>query len=555
MRRKKISGAKMQRRCFHRLSYSPFLCMVHLLVCWTVIVGCVALFSMRTPFAGLYQWDMNKILREDRARHARAMRLFQSLANRTHNRRIFLEDDGAFDQVQKCARNMWHRYNQSRHEEKTRNQTQETGNAANGTKELILNGTNSSKDSMNTRNDNSPRRRMHVSHAPHKEDSEKISVHNSSQSSDIGETFRTARSSQSPLFCIIVYTASRKSNASEHDYLTQTVGSIVADLGPEERHETVIMVHDTGMINRSNAIATDRLNRVIPVIKRQHDDWSRDRYPGENEWIRAQQSLDYANALFHCECTGAQYTIVLEDDVLCTKSFFRKLSARLNKLNTSDPSWGLLKLFETSEYHGWEFYDIPFIVGLSCMCGTLFTVPLAMMMRREALCNTTSVHEVYMYFFDLLSAFIMRLKGSQSSTTSSSSSSSSSKWRPSAEQKYVCTVFVFSCTAAAACVLFIGKIHFFGMPHGTFPSTMGCCSPAHCYKTSSVSEIASYLLDHRVEDASDVLLSVWAKQAGLVEYIIRPDIFQHIGSWSSREDGNKGSTSRLHRSATWRPQR
>jgi hypothetical protein len=558
------------------LPHSTLIFTLHLLVFATMVVSFISVFAMLTPFTGLHRWDMKRISMEDRERHSRAVSLFDTLSNYTNKGRIFLKDDRALSAVQECAQALWEQQKERRNDTENSSSSieandgnEEAGATAPsmdekkaeagtsiGSRRLLNNDEERSESSKGETQKINDRRIA-------KDQSDTIAVGPRSHDQKQGTsttTFSSAGLTPSPMFCIVMCTAHRKSNELEHDYLTQTIGSLVADLRLEDVPQTVVLVHNTGVKNRSNTAGIARLRGIVPVITWEEDDWPRDRYGSDFDWARGQQSMDYANSLRHCACTGAKYTVVLEDDVVPTRGYWHKLRRRVAELDAKDPSWALMKLFETSEYSGWEIDDTFFIILFSCVFGALLTIPVAIIHRFRALRSKYSLGAGSAHHVDMDTNTDMACTGQNHNTCSSKrddfSHTNVITWRLTRQEQLEVLIFFIICSiSTAVSVISIGKIHFFGSPRGVVPTKLGCCSPAHVYKTSDALDLSEYLLENRIKDATDVVIFWWAERNRRLQYTLHPNLFQHIGSWSTREDGNKGTGMRLHRSATWEPER
>ncbi|KAH9256130.1 hypothetical protein BASA81_005906 [Batrachochytrium salamandrivorans] len=98
-------------------------------------------------------------------------------------------------------------------------------------------------------------------------------------------------------------------------------------------------------------------NEVLEIAPRQLQDFARGLLPivdtSREYWGLRRQRLDYALALLVCLQTKARHCLVLEDDSLLSPQTIVQLQR--NYLSKLQSSFGLLRLFRTDHFSGWEW--------------------------------------------------------------------------------------------------------------------------------------------------------------------------------------------------------
>jgi hypothetical protein len=153
-----------------------------------------------------------------------------------------------------------------------------------------------------------------------------------------------------------------------HPTLHYSLSSLVTSMTYEEKLYTKIVVYNTARPSSLHKYAQELSQARIPfleVINSSRFDselYSKMTQFGKayHKWIWM-ESLDYLSALSLCQTTNSSYILILQDDLIFTRQFFKKLrSALKNQHNCSS-----IRLFKSDFWDGWQLEDAPFLIFLS----------------------------------------------------------------------------------------------------------------------------------------------------------------------------------------------
>eukprot|EP01083_Nonionella_stella_P124494 375929_1 len=228
---------------------------------------------------------------------------------------------------------------------------------------------------------------------------------------------------------------------------------------------------------------------------------------------KAQKSTDNAEKMHYSECgteclrrSNADNVLLLEDDAVAARTFLPRLLSQIRALERRDPQWGLLKLFWSEVYMGWSADDVMWLI-VAMVLGILTPTAITLFRRR----NLKPAFAVLCY------------------------------------SALFCTVLLLS-------ALLIGKQNLWPpVPRGDGAhdvrgyagGTVSVSSVAITYRRELFEKLADSL---RSPKSNSVDLEAWdfVESRGLVPYLMQPNIFQHIGVFSSLKGHHQGWKKLFH---------
>ncbi|KAG0651790.1 hypothetical protein D0Z07_1964 [Hyphodiscus hymeniophilus] len=164
-------------------------------------------------------------------------------------------------------------------------------------------------------------------------------------------------SKQPPVMCIGVATVTRRGE----QYVRRTIGSILAGLTDEERHNVYLDIL-IGHTNHSiHPIAGEKWVGTLPnkVLAYEETDFARIRVWEAGGWYRNKTIFDYTYLLNDCYKTGAKYIAMLEDDTLAVEDWYPRALEALRNVEMEmarrpGKKWVFLRLFYAEDLFGWN---------------------------------------------------------------------------------------------------------------------------------------------------------------------------------------------------------
>jgi hypothetical protein len=214
-------------------------------------------------------------------------------------------------------------------------------------------------------------------------------------------------------------------------------------------------------------------------------------------WDR--EIANYVRALDAC-APVSRYTLVLEDDAVAARDMPALLAAAVAHLealhHNATVDWAWIKLFHTDHFDGWSLDSLPTLLACAAAPAALAgAVVYARVSRNLALIVALQV---------LVAALIL--------------------------------------------LLGLGRQAWFrSAPPGLSVSNVSCCIPAQLYNNRIVPSIVSFLSDPPYVDPVDRLLDEFRARhnATLLQYMLVPHLFQHIGRYASYVGKNQGSWAKM----------
>ena len=332
-----------------------------------------------------------------------------------------------------------------------------------------------------------------------------------------------------PSLCLGVATVARPTT----QYITQTIGSLLGDLTPEERaqiHFIFFVAHTNPQVH---PVYQEAWTRTLPDTQLTYIGLSAEQIDKLRKWeqekdYRSKGLFDYSHLLGACyERTSAPYVGILEGDVLAVKGWYPRAIAAAEHIDALDPfddpdtsgsvaepedkptaSWLYLRLFYTETYLGWNkeewssylFYSmLTFILTGAALIALRATFPYAL---SRPLSNP-NLALITLVFLPISIALYFALGRSTVTPLPQPS--------PAGVQK---------------------------MPN------FGCCGQGFIYARRMVPFVRRRI-EERVVDYIDMMMEAVAGRWGLDRWAVSPSLLQHIGGTSSKGDNYADERARM----------
>ncbi|RGP61670.1 alpha-1,3-mannosyl-glyco 4-beta-n-acetylglucosaminyltransferase c [Fusarium longipes] len=250
--------------------------------------------------------------------------------------------------------------------------------------------------------------------------------------------------------------------------------------------------------NISSSTETDKYRNVEPTASN----------PDQTLLRNDRVHRDYATLMSTCRETGAEYFILVEDDVIASRDWLGRLLDALDHLARADHSenWLYLRLFYSETYMGWNSEEWPiYLVRSLCfytMVLTVYFVIIAVDLRRRS----------HLFHFKSQSYNLLHL----------------TFW-----------------TASFIILYFLaGRLTVDPYKEGvrTMPN-YGCCAQGLVIPHQHLPALEETLHTASSDIAGDSVIEKFADDHALKKYAIVPSVLQHIGiKGSSDEKGTKKAT-------------
>ncbi|CAG8073790.1 unnamed protein product [Penicillium salamii] len=301
-----------------------------------------------------------------------------------------------------------------------------------------------------------------------------------------------------PLMCAALATVRR----DKDDYLSATIGSMLSDLDPRERHALHLSVlfanTDPAQHPRWDQRWLERLADSVLTYNVSSEELGHLRMLEETGNFHEKGVYDYVYLLNQCLETEAPYIFILEDDVIFADGWLVKT---LNSLHTlsHEPTdrkepWIYLRLFFTETALAWsdtEFWyrNMPLAFGL--VIGSTY-------------------------------AFLLALR----------------RWLPA---RYyfgywvIGTMCLVVAPAFTALVYMIGKYSLAPLKGVVEMNDRGCCTQGLVFPREQVPALVNYLQEKK-GGQTDSLIEDYATEKDLTRFALAPQQLQHVGLKSSRNN-------------------
>lgn len=325
-----------------------------------------------------------------------------------------------------------------------------------------------------------------------------------------------AQPDKTPKLCLGVATVARKTAAlGTAEYFPAAIGSLLHNLDATERqqiHLILFFAHSTPSKHSDfarswpenvadeillyNGSATER--EEIEAMER------------EGGLFRAKGIVDYTLLLSACHATNAQFSAIIEDDVIALDGWFHRTIRGLEQAEIAtrrlvgDTPFFYLRLFYTETFLGWNKEDWPTYLFWSIEAAAL------------AVTGITGLHF----------ATFQRAPAAHSQITTAR-----------------ITLLICVGTPLLVALFFsAGKATMLPLSPAKGIARMdryGCCSQGLVFPRAVIPGVVSWLKDRRVGFV-DELLEQLADSTGGIRWALVPSVLQHVGSTSTKIDDGTG---------------
>ena len=310
-----------------------------------------------------------------------------------------------------------------------------------------------------------------------------------------------------PALVVCIISARRASvNSARPGYLIQTA-AVMDQLIKRDTHfpRTVFFVCNVDKQPTGNGDAVELQTFIHFVRKHGENSLNRtfkrfDNFVSKNHvQSRGKETEDYIFCLNVSHSFGAPYILMLEDDVLPYKNVFHVLDFTLSSRNLRPfgRKFSFVKLHYPERWQGFAFEidRLLELISISAIGGAIVYSILVPCSRHHI---SNSVKSFYMIFGSL---------------------------------------------ATMLCVSLIGRQFLMDMRRMhpqlfKFAPAAHCCTPAMLYNNDVIPQLIPYLMDHSQKN-KDLAVYDFTEEASLPGYQIEPNLFRHIGLYTSLGDGHK----------------
>lgn len=289
----------------------------------------------------------------------------------------------------------------------------------------------------------------------------------------------------------------------EDQYIRRTIGSLLEGLTDTQRTSIHLAVffaqtnphrhpvyNETWLENVANGIVhydvDDEEIARLRMLEETHQVWAKSMY-------------DYEYLLKICLGTGAQWIMIVEDDVLAKEGWYSEAMRALDDIQnqTNDHGWLYLRLFYTEKLFGWNSEEWLGYLGWSILAFLLTATALVI------------------------------------------SRSSSRRLRKHLSNTSIAIICCFCLPATILLYFMAGRVSMQPLPSGLQRmEKFGCCSQGLIFPRQIVPR-AMHTVHHATNKRYyvDMTLERWANNEGLARFALVPPLLQHVGSKSSKGSG------------------
>ncbi|KAK3680426.1 hypothetical protein LTR37_021245 [Vermiconidia calcicola] len=310
------------------------------------------------------------------------------------------------------------------------------------------------------------------------------------------------QSNNEPVICASLVTVNR---VTDEQYLSDTIGSLLAGLTTEERSAVNVRLL---FANSSDVGPQAGHPDYNATWLRSIDSWGPynvtekqlellEEYQHNNTY-RKKWAFDYAYALEDCyNHTNAPYIAKIEDDTIFADGWLPKALDALAQARERQAVWLYLRLFYTEYLRGWDG-DV----------------------------DGWYANPVFVFVFAMVACLLAAVAVRRARQT----------WRPQmgSEAINLMNVLMWICIPALVVLLFmIGIDSLSPRHHGVVRmDAKGCCTQALVYPRHQVPHLVAALRE-RKPAPTDWMIEEWADELHLARYAVVPPLAQHVGLKSS----------------------
>ena len=297
--------------------------------------------------------------------------------------------------------------------------------------------------------------------------------------------------------CMVVVSVHR--NEITH-YLAQVIVKLLKEISKASASGNFnydILIFNGDHPHTKNKDALD-IQKYLPIkVYHQNHDTRKELHPYEKE------KQDYVNAMKLCHAEGADYVLIIEDDALPADDFLNILDYIL-KYKLLHRNFAFMKLYYPERWQGFGKDEVQELIVGGCLLGAVFSLVILKLCKIE-----------FRRFaaFNYLTALLL----------------------------IVSLSIYFIVTAYT-----LGRQHILELLKLTKPTHFvteapGCCTPAVLYPHTVVKSLLSYLesVTCGTDFPLDIALDKFGRERNLQRYLVIPNMFYHIGYYSSIKGNTK----------------
>ena len=348
--------------------------------------------------------------------------------------------------------------------------------------------------------------------------------------------------------CFAVVTTTRPER-----YFLQTMHALLTGLAEVTDPSTIriIVVDASSSLSKDVQLVAPYVDTTVHAAVAPHPNPNPNQQQLQSNWLRS-ETLTYISALEECAKSNSNYTIVVEDDAVATRTFYSQLQQMLRNIK-SKTQVGSIKLFQTEYFFGWENKDVFLFLCIFLAC---------------------SVGSGSLLYGLLVGSFSFSGDGCARNTHTKERKLKEELKRKEMQKRHFvwhmemnsvwCIVVPHACCFGifvVVALLAVGKQHVLPpfQEQGTFhfrqSTTIDSNTVATLFHTERTTSLVDFLRSGNGSGSTtettprpvDVLVNQWCLAQHLDRYYHVPSLFQHVGYWSSSAWKRQRTQHRLRR--------
>ncbi|XP_060604915.1 post-GPI attachment to proteins factor 4-like [Ruditapes philippinarum] len=328
-------------------------------------------------------------------------------------------------------------------------------------------------------------------------------------------SFYIERSRREPEIVVCIITVSRSNSRHETGYLIQTSSVIDSIIKSDTTFKNTLLFVCNVDRNPNKHFDAMFVQSYVPYVNKYgYNSFGKTFYinnftSNHSDASRRREFEDYIFCLNVSKSFGSPYVLMLEDDVLPYKNVFQILhytikqhnlqhSEHLGKKVVPGREFAFLKLYYPERWQGFanEFDKILELFSIGSLGGALMLSVVFLFPSNSGLSYSLKL------FYFIFGAFMTMMS-----------------------------------------VLIIGRHNVISLRRilpqlFVFKPTPGCCTPAMFYSSSVLNDLMYHLMFHS-DINKDLAINDFIKQNDIPGYILEPNLFRHIGMYTSLTDAYK----------------
>ncbi|KAK7229403.1 hypothetical protein V2G26_001573 [Clonostachys chloroleuca] len=313
--------------------------------------------------------------------------------------------------------------------------------------------------------------------------------------------------------CVGIPTKGRE----KEQFLPRTIASLVDTLSPDERKSLHIIILITEENPKANpAFGQSWLSNMVdevllysPVPKYLSPDtykYINDSKPSEGAERNEHVQMDYATLMATCQKQGADYFLLVEDDIIASRDWYSRLDNALHLLEASPTpdDWLYLRLFYTELYLGWNAEEwhiyLPRVLLFYALVAGIVLLGRALWGRhtkKQSPYHTASIIRFHLWFIAFTTLFFLA-----------------------------------------------GRVTVIPRSEGIREmNNYGCCAQGLAFPAHQLDMLEDRLRAPPHHAPGDSFIEIVADELNLKRWAMEPSVFQHVGVRGSSEKG--GPTKKL----------